>query len=137
MCLYAAPAARKAKKVVTQRTTTLPQAGPQRGQASSGCTEQLARFFPDAEAVRIAVEVTPLRNGAGEFRETVLVEYASAETMIFSATLPLEFADRIRLLLAEGSGQSEATVVAVQYHEGRKAIAVQFAERQGDWVKRP
>jgi len=85
----------------------------------------------------MAVEVKPRRSGTGEFRETVMVEFASAENMIFSATLPLEFADRVRLQLAEGSGQSDATVVAVQYHEGRKAIAVQFAEGQRGWVKKP
>jgi hypothetical protein len=122
-----------AREVVMQQTTTLPQPL----HATSGCTEQLARFFPDAKPVQIPVVVTPLRNGAGEFREPVLVEFASAENMIFSTTLVLEFADHVRLQLAEGSGQSDATVVAVQYHKGRKVIAVQFAEGQRGWVTRP
>jgi len=117
----------------TRRTTTLTQ--PQ--VAVSGGTDQLARFFPDAEAVQVRVVLTPLRNAAGKVSESVLVEFASSERAIFSSTLPLEFDDRVRLTQAQGRGESDATVVAIQYHDGRKAIAVQFAGGHCDWVKRP
>jgi hypothetical protein len=102
-----------------------------------GCTDLLARFFPDAERVRIAATLTPLGNGSSGVREPVIVEFAGAEKAIFSAAYPLEFDDRVRLEPADGSNQSDAKVVAVQFHEGRIAVAVQFANGQGAWVKRP
>lgn len=101
------------------------------------CTDLLARFFPDTEPVRVRAILMPLRSSGGKVRESVLLEFASAERAIFSSTLPLEFDDRVRLQNAQGGGQSDATVVAVQYHDGRKAIAVQFAGGPCDWVKRP
>ena len=51
--------------------------------------------------------------------------------------MPLEFGDRVRLKRAEGNGETIATVIAVQYHEGRKAVAVEFADGNCSWVKRP
>ena len=105
--------------------------------SSSACTEQLARFFPDANAVQVHAVVTPLRSGAKQLRESVLLEFASTERAIFSSELPLEFADRVRLSQLEGNAECDATVVAVQYHDGGKAVAVQFAGEQRLWVKRP
>ena len=66
-----------------------------------------------------------------------MVEFASAERAIFSSRLPLEFDDRVRISDAEGNAECDATVVAVQYHEGRKAVAVQFFDKRSVWVKRP
>jgi hypothetical protein len=97
----------------------------------------LARFFPDANAVQVHAVVTPLRNGAKQLRESVVVEFASTERAIFSSGLPLEFDDRVRLSHVEGKAECDATVVAVQYQDGRKAVAVQFAGEQRLWVKRP
>ena len=120
-------------QVRTERTTTLTQPLL----AVAGGTGQLARFFPDAEPVQVRAVLTPLRNGASKVSESVLVEFASSERAIFGSTLPLEFDDRVRLTHAQGHGESDATVVAVQYHDGSKAIAVQFASGRCDWVKRP
>lgn len=117
--------------MVTTTTLTQPEV------AAPGCTEQLARFFPDAEPVQVRVLLTPLRTGAGKLSESVLVEFASPERAIFTSTLPLEFDDRVRLRCVPDGGESDATVVAVQYHDGRKAIAVQFVSEQCDWVMRP
>jgi hypothetical protein len=97
----------------------------------------LARFFPDAEAVQVRAVLRPLRSGADQIRESVVVEFASAERAIFSSRLPLEFDDRVQISDAEGNAECDATVVAVQYHEGRKAVAVQFVDKQSFWVKRP
>ena len=107
------------------------------GNTPSECTEQLARFFPDAKPVQVRAILTPLPGGSGRVRESVLVEFASAEKAIFSSALPLEFDDRVCLRQADGNHECTATVVAVQYHQGRKAVAVQFADGQGSWVKRP
>jgi hypothetical protein len=105
--------------------------------AESGGTNQLARFFPEAESVQVRAILTPLRSGSSMVREAVLVEFASKEKAIFSSNLPLEFDDRVRLENPEDQGQAEAKVVAVQYHEGQMAVAVQFVNGQCAWVKRP
>ena len=118
---------------VESRTSTLATTF----EASLDCTDLLARFFPDTKPVRVRATLMPLRSSSGKFRESVLLEFASAERAIFSSTLPLEFADRVRLQNAQGGGQSDATVVAVQYHDGCKAIAVQFTAGPCDWVTRP
>ena len=97
---------------------------------ASACAERLARFFPDAKPLQVRAVLTPLRIGAKQVRESVVVEFASAERAIFSSRLPLEFDDRVRLSDVEGNAECDATVVAVQYHDGRKAVAVQFADKQ-------
>jgi hypothetical protein len=103
----------------------------------SACAVQLARFFPDAKAVEVQAILTPVRNGAKLMRESVVVEFASAEKAIFTSALPLEFNDRVHLRQADGRTEREATVVAVQYQDDRKAVAVHFADVQGLWVKKP
>ena len=102
-----------------------------------GCTEQLARFFPGAHRVRIPVQVTALRAGAGRLREATFVEYSGAEHAIFLSTLPLEFHDRVRIELERSAGTADASVVAVQYYEGRKAVAVRFLQGSCAWVTQP
>src|SRR6266478_9335504 len=98
------------------------------------CAEQLARFFPQARPVRIPVQVIASRGGRTSLREAAIVEYGGPEHAIFLCTLPLEFDDRVRIE-ATGEGRpAEATVVGVQYHEGRKAVAVRFLQGPCDWV---
>ena len=98
------------------------------------CAEQLARFFPHARPVRIPVQVIPLRGGRTSPREAAVVEYGGPEHAIFVSNLPLEFDDHVRIE-ATGEGRpAEATVVGVQYHEGRKAVAVRFLQGPCDWV---
>ncbi len=71
-------------------------------------------------------------------REATIVEYSSTQHAIFLSTLPLEFGDRVRLEARPQGYQAEATVDAVQYHEGRKAVAVRFLQGVCDWMmKRP
>ena len=102
-----------------------------------GCAEQLARFFPGLPGVRIAVQVAPLRAGSSATRvqESAVVEFGSEQFAIFLSTLPLEFADRVRISDNGGGHSAEATVIALQYHEGRKAVAVRFAESRCEWVR--
>jgi hypothetical protein len=104
---------------------------------ASLCTERLARFFPEAERAEVRAQLTPLRNGAGTVSESVLVEFASAEKAIFQSSLPLEFNDRVQLEQSDGSTKAEGTVIAVQYHEGQKAVAVQFVNGHSAWVNKP
>ena len=105
--------------------------------AEQNCAEQLARFFPQAKPVRISLQVTALRGGKTRLRETAVVEFGGAEHAIFLSTLPLEFDDHVRLE-AEGRGRAaDAVVVAVQYHEGNKAVAVRFLQGPCDWMTEP
>jgi len=101
------------------------------------CAEQLARFFPQSRAVRIPVQVTSLRAGGSRLREATVIEFGGMEHAIFLSTLPLEFDDHVQLEAAEQGRPTEATVVAVQYHEGRKAVAVRFSPGNCDWVTQP
>jgi len=102
-----------------------------------GCAEQLARFFPQTKAVRVPVQVISSRGGQTQLREATVVEYSGAEHAIFLSTLPLEFDDRVRLEGRQEEAPAEATVVAVQFHEGRKAVAVRFLQGSCNWVTKP
>ncbi|HEY6265646.1 MAG TPA: hypothetical protein VIW93_12650 [Candidatus Acidoferrum sp.] len=98
------------------------------------CAQQLGRFFPQAKAVRIPVQVASLRAGGMRLREATVVEFGEAEYAIFLSTLPLEFDEHVRLESVPEGRTAEGTVVAVQYHEGRKAVAVRFSQGRCDWV---
>ena len=98
------------------------------------CAEQLAQFFPQTRPVRIPVHVTASRGGRTSLREAVVVEFGGPEHAIFLSTLPLEFDDRVRIEATGERRPAEATVVGVQYHEGRKAVAVRFLDGPCDWV---
>ena len=102
-----------------------------------GCTEQLARFFPKLSGLRIPVRVTPQRGGtsAARLQEVAIVEYGSEEYAIFPSTLPLEFADRVRISRDGGGRPAEAAVIALQYHDGQKAVAVRFLDGPCEWMR--
>jgi hypothetical protein len=100
------------------------------------CVEKLAQLFPKASAVRIPVRV--LTMGAQKrLQEQTVIEFGTAQEILFSSTLPLEFEDRIRLLNSDGSLDANATVVAVRYHDGCKAVAARFAGNVNNWIIKP
>jgi hypothetical protein len=101
------------------------------------CSEQLARFFPKLSPVRIPVRVTPLRSRQVCPQEATVVEFGNEDYAIFLSKLALEFDDKVRLVRDGGGRPVEATVIALQYHDGRKAVAVRFSERPCDWMMRP
>jgi hypothetical protein len=102
--------------------------------SEQNCAEQLARFFPRAKAVRIPVQVTALRGGRTRLSEATVVEFGGRDHAIFLSTLPLEFDDHVRLETAQAGHATDATVVALQYHEGRKAVAVSFLQGPWEWM---
>jgi hypothetical protein len=106
-------------------------------QETQGCVEQLARFFPQALPVRLRAHVSAVRSGSAKLHEAVTVEFASPDFAIFASSLPLEFDDRVRLEQEGKSRKADATVIAVQYHDGRKAVAVKFAQAPCEWVMLP
>jgi hypothetical protein len=101
------------------------------------CTEQLARFFPSLPAVRVPVRVMPRRPGQMKTQEATVVEYGTREYAIFLSRLALEFDDRVRLVREGGGRPAEAAVIALQYHDGRKAVAVRFLDGPCEWMMHP
>jgi hypothetical protein len=98
------------------------------------CAAQLARFFPKLPAVRIPVRVTPQRPGQARVQEATVVEFGTGEYAIFLSKLALEFDDRVRLVRDGGGRPAEAAVIALQYQEGRKAVAVRFLDHPCEWM---
>jgi hypothetical protein len=94
---------------------------------------KLAQFFPNATPVHIPVRLT--RIGGGQpFSETTVIEFGTPHEVLFASTLPLEFADKLRLQNTDGSLDTEACVVALQYNTGRTAVAARFVRDVSNWI---
>ena len=107
---------------------------------------RLARFFPEATPVRIPIKLSRTKsNGNGNddptahenenifFQDTV-IEFGTPREVLFGVDRPLEFADRVLLESNDGSLHAEASVVAVQYHPERTAVAVRFLKPVPNWI---
>jgi len=101
------------------------------------CIEKLAQLFPGASPVRIPVQVTAQGAGRRRLQEQTVIEFGTAREVLFSSALPLEFEDHVRLKNSDGSLDARATVVAVRYHLGRKAIAARFTGAVSNWIIKP
>ncbi len=102
--------------------------------ASESYVALLARYFPDVTPVRIPVRVSGANPGGCTFSENTVIEYGTPNEVLFASALPLEFEDKVRLENADGSLRADASVVAVQYHNGKLAVAVRFARRIANWI---
>lgn len=96
---------------------------------------KLAEFFPAATAVRVPVQIRRIEE-RGTAEEQTVIEFGTPREVLFSAKLPLEFGDRVHLVNSEGLLEAEAEVVAVQYHQGRTAVAARFTGPVANWVIR-
>lgn len=105
--------------------------------ADQTCVEKLAQLFPSVSPVRIPVSVTTVVTGRRRLREQTVIEFGTAHEVLFASTLPLEFEDQVRLVNSDGSLDARATVVAVRYHGGGKAVAVRFVGEVGNWIIKP
>lgn len=101
------------------------------------CVEKLAQLFSNASPLRIAVRVSTLGKARRQLHEQTTIEFGTSHEVLFASRLPLEFEDRVHIRNSDGSLDTEADVVAVRYHEGRKAVAVRFREKVENWVVRP
>ncbi|HEY6466773.1 MAG TPA: hypothetical protein VIY69_12320 [Candidatus Acidoferrales bacterium] len=104
------------------------------GTEEETCIEKLALLFPSASPVRIPVRVTTLGTRRRHLEEQTTIEFGTKQEVLFASTLPLEFEDRVRLANVDGSLDAQATVVAVRYHGGQKAIAARFTGEVGNWI---
>ena len=112
------------------------------GQTST--VADLARFFPEATPVRIPVQFTRrsgTSNGSGpdiaSVQESTVIEFGTSREVLFACTTPLEFADILRLRNSDGSLDTEASVVAVQYHPGTTIVAARFVNSVPNWIVKP
>lgn len=97
---------------------------------------RLARFFPEATPLRIPVTIR--RTGAGHLEtEATVIEFGTAREALFASGLALEFADKVFLQNADRSFETEAWVVALQYHNGQAAVAARFVREIPYWVVKP
>lgn len=123
------------------------QIGIAKARTAQPCTvADLARFFPEATPVRIPVELTRSSrkgdpnpaDGSGlpkaALPENTVIEFGTAREVLFACTTPLEFADAIRLRNSDGSLDTEASVVAVQYHPGTTIVAARFTHAVPNWI---
>jgi hypothetical protein len=112
------------------------------GQTST--VAELARFFPEATPVRIPVQFTR-RNSSGNgsqpgmagIEESTVIEFGTSREVLFACATPLEFADILRLRNSDGSLDTEASVVAVQYHPGKTIVAARFLNSVPNWIVKP
>jgi hypothetical protein len=101
------------------------------------CVEKLSRLFPNALPVRIPVQVQSVTGRRGQLQEYTVIEFGTAQEVLFASGLPLEFEDRVRLANSDGSLDARAKVVAVRYHNGSKAVAARFLENVDNWIIKP
>ena len=97
-------------------------------------TSKLAKFFPDATPVRIPVQLTRVADSSGIASESTVIEYGTSTEVLFASTLPLEFADLLRVQNSDGTLDAKACVVAMQYNDGRTVVAARFTDRVPNWI---
>ncbi|MFB3916936.1 MAG: hypothetical protein ACE14M_09405 [Terriglobales bacterium] len=126
------PAQLRIRDGVASRSASDSISQPQGGRAgaSDSAVARLAQFFPQATPVRIPVRVTD----GGELSENTVIEFGTPREVLFTCTLPFEFADKVRLKNVDGSLDTWAFVVAVQYHAGKTAVAARFADELVNWI---
>jgi hypothetical protein len=105
----------------------------------SNTVADLARFFPEATPVRIPVELTHSGSQTENApvtsdREETTIEYGTAREVLFACSTRLEFGDRLRLCNSDGSLDTEASVVAVQYHPEKTIVAARFLKPVPNWI---
>jgi len=116
----------------------VPQEATARGRAPrESSIAKLAKFFPDATPMRIPVRLSRLAGDGGTHPESAVIEFGTAREVLFASTLPLEFADRLRIRNSDGTLDAEAYVVALQYNGGRTAVAARFTQEIANWIVKP
>ncbi len=99
----------------------------------------LARFFPDATAMRMPVQFARLVEAGQtpDFSESTVIEFGTPREVLFACNTLLEFADILKLRNSDGSLEEEAHVVAVQYQPGKTLVAARFNRDVPNWIVKP
>jgi hypothetical protein len=107
------------------------------GMADETCVGKLAHLFPTASPVHLPVCIMAMAHGGDGLQERTVVEYGTAQEVLFSSKLPLEFEDQLRIKNSDGSLDTNVKVVAVRYQDGMKAVAARFLDRVENWIIKP
>jgi hypothetical protein len=94
---------------------------------------KLAKFFPEATPVRIPIHLTRMGDSTA-FSESTVIEFGTQREILFASTLPMEFGDKLRVQSSDGTLDTEACVVAVQYNSGRTVVAARFSRDVNNWI---
>ena len=105
-------------------------------QVGESVVTRLAKCFPAASPVRLPVQLKRYV-GLQPAEENTVIEFGTAREIFFASALPLEFAEKFRVQNADRSLDVEVQVVAVQYHEGRLAVAARFMGDVSNWILKP
>ena len=100
-------------------------------------TAKLAKFFPEAAPVRIPVRLSRVASDGKALTESTILEYGTSREILFASSLPLEFADILRVQNSDGTLDTQACVVALQYNGGRTAVAARFTQEVPNWIVKP
>jgi hypothetical protein len=98
------------------------------------CVEELARFFPGVMQVRIPVRVCKGRSGKATSSEQTMIEFGTADEVLFVSGLPLDFEDIVRVRNADGSLDIVAKIIAMHLYHDKMAIAAKFVEEVPNWI---
>ena len=115
----------------------MPQQAPARAPARPSLTAKLARFFLEATPVRIPVHLTRVGGVGSPVAESTIIEFGTPHEVLFASSLPLEFADKLRVRNSDGSLDAEAHVVALRHGSGRTAVAARFSHHVTNWIVKP
>jgi hypothetical protein len=112
--------------------------------AQTSTVADLARFFPEATPVRLPLQFTRSSKLTGEsqksaagVQESIVIEFGTSREVLFACATPLEFADVLHLRNSDGSLDTDASVVAVQYHPGATVVAARFLRAVPNWIVKP
>jgi hypothetical protein len=101
--------------------------------AMESSVAKLAKFFPEATPVRIPIHLTRMGDSTA-FSESTVIEFGTQREILFASTLPMEFGDKLRVQNSDGTLDTEACVVAVQYNSGRTVVAARFTRDVNNWI---
>ncbi len=87
--------------------------------------------------MRIPVTLTRVGRESGALSENTVIEFGTPREVLFASSVPLEFSETLRLQNSDSSLDAEASVVAVQYHNGRTAVAARFTREVANWIVKP
>lgn len=102
-------------------------------QSRESVVSRLASLFAAASPIRLPVQLK--RNtGLQPAQENTVIEFGTAREIFFASALPLEFGEKLRVQNSDRSLDVDVQVVAVQYHDGRLAVAARFIGDVSHWI---
>ncbi|MBV9087021.1 MAG: hypothetical protein JO187_11295 [Acidobacteria bacterium] len=105
--------------------------------AAETSVARLARFFPEAICTRFPVLLKALSPIDTPADQHVVIEYGTANEVLFESPVDFEIGDQLQIRNADGSFDARATVLAVQVEHGMRAVAARFNRQMPNWIIKP